>query len=157
MRGQCARLALILHLARDPAGRSAVDVAAVEGAVRLCEYFKATAALVHGRLLAGTNTRQERDARAVREWAKKAACVAGRNPPSFKWAEVRRDLHNRFENRDDDLRKVLAVLEGRGYLREVEQHRQGATGRNPKPAYLVNPLWLHGDAGEDSAKSVETA
>jgi hypothetical protein len=161
MEGQCARLALLLHQIRTAGGSPTdVDRAAVDGAVALCDYFKGTARRAHAHLLTANSSAQGRDAEAVVAWVRKAQCVAkcvaSGDAPSFKWREVRHDLHARFENRDDDLRKVLALLEGRGYLREVEQQRQGATGRNPKPSYLVNPRWLHGRAGETSARSVET-
>jgi hypothetical protein len=141
MEGQCARLALIHQLALKP-DAEAVDAPSVEAAVKLCNYFQNSARRVHARLLAAGSTEQERDTAAVLDWVAKAPCVRQSNPPTFTWSQVRRDLHNRFESRDDCLRTTLTLLEGRGYIREVEQVRNGTRGRNPKPAYLVNPHWL---------------
>jgi hypothetical protein len=57
-----------------------------------------------------------------------------------------------FEGRDDELVKALAVLEERGYVREVPRERQGATGRRPKPDYAVSPaVWWNNHRNHQNA------
>jgi hypothetical protein len=68
-----------------------------------------------------------------------------------------RDLFTATKSRfkkTDNLRKVLAVLEEHGYVREREQPPQGGPGRPPSPTYDVNPL-IHSQNPHNPQKEEE--
>jgi hypothetical protein len=147
MEGYCARFALVLHVCRQVAGETDshdVDEVSMRGAVRLANYFLNHASRVYPCLTSSTEEQVQRDARAILDWVSRNRTkietkTAGKPARAFTWRMVRRDLHVRFEGKDDDLNSALQHLEGRGYLQEVPQDRAGGTGRRPKPAYFVHP------------------
>jgi hypothetical protein len=157
LEGGCARLALVLHLCRWVAKETDsedIDEASAAGAVRLAEYFQGHARRVYACLTDAGGERLRKDAAAVLEWvqrnrAKIEPAAEGKPPLAFTWRMVRHDLHNRFGDREEDLRQALRSLEGRGYLREAPRERQGAVGRQPKPDYIVHPeTWCRNDQND---------
>jgi hypothetical protein len=167
MEGYCARLALLLYVCRLAAGETptqgvdeaCVDEACVKGAVRLADYFLAHARRVYPCLASAAGQRLREDAEAVLGWVRRNRTRIepedkDRHKPAqaFTWRMVRHDLHHRFEGREDDLRKALEDLEGRGYLREVPRDRAGPSGRKPKPDYFVHPsVWCTNDQNDQKA------
>jgi hypothetical protein len=145
LEGYAARFALIVYVGRTAAREThseQVDAESVRKAMALAQYFRAHAQRIYSVGVAGGNWQLERDARAVQEWILRSEAVRGGDPSSFRYSDLRHGLHNRFGHRDEDLLRVLRLLECRGYLYETVTPRHGPTGRNPKPTYLVNPLWL---------------
>jgi hypothetical protein len=151
LEGYCARLALVVHLCRHGAGEAAdldVDERSAAAGVDLARYFQSHARRVYPHLLSADAEKLYRDAEAILAWVgrhRDRIAPAGEGKPAnaFTWRMVRRDLYARFGDDDGGLRRALAALESRGYLREVPRDRAGDRGRHPKPDYLVSPLGYH--------------
>jgi hypothetical protein len=148
LEGYCARLALLTHLCRQAAGETAspgVDGHSAAAAVTLARYFQSHARRVYPHLLSADAEKLYRDAEAILAWVRRhpdriVPATDGKPANAFTWRMVRRDLYARFGDDDAGLRRALAALEARGYLREVPRDRAGDRGRFPKPDYLVSPL-----------------
>jgi hypothetical protein len=118
LKSHAARLALVLHyvwLVQTHQDEGDIDVASVERAVRLINYFKEHLRLVYGRL---RQTPEDRDLLELVGWIRKRG---GRCTP--------RDLANAKKvTPTDKAKKVLKELEERGYgrieLREAKNRKQ---------------------------------
>jgi hypothetical protein len=141
MEGYGARLALVLHVCHFTAGETTevdVDERSVRGATRLAEYFQAHARRVYDRLSPQPRSYNP-DGQAVLDWVhRRRGELASLNPPRFSWRQIRRDLHNRFTARPEDLRKALRELEEASCLRAMVAPQCGF-GRPPEPEYWVHP------------------
>jgi hypothetical protein len=135
LRGQCARLALILHLLRHVEGEVGcedVDAESMRRAVRLVGYFKSHGRKVHDE---GAADPRVNGARKVLTWLQKTG----------KSRFTRRDAHTALSGtfkKADQLDGPLSLLVEHHWLRPDPQADRPGPGRKPSPAYEVNPA-LH--------------
>lgn len=132
--GAVARIAGLLHLAEHlRTGWSApVSAETIQAALTIGRYLTEHALAAFG--LMGSDQLLD-DTQYVLGWIERTATER----------VTRRDLftalpRGRFP-RVDDLDPALALLEGYGYLRRIEQPKPKGAGRPPSPVYEVNPRW----------------
>jgi replicative DNA helicase len=142
--GNAARVALVLHLAaevqRDESGArqfGPVSRDAVADAVALArEYFIPHALAVFARM--GTSA-VVTNAQRLRDWIRR------HGKPDF----ARRDVHRgnqTWAESAGDLDEPLRVLEDRGFIRRLDDERDGRIGRPTGPRWSVHPSLVRRDA-----------
>ena len=133
--GHTARLAGLLHLAERAEGRTwqhPVEPETVERAREIGEFFLAHAIVAFD--VMGANP-VVADARALLPRLKDVEVASER--------EIHRTNRYRFLH-TDDLRPVLELLVGHGYIRRVPQKPTSGRGRPPSPRFEVHPLVTEG-------------
>jgi hypothetical protein len=150
-----ARLALLLQVCRQQPGQpepAAVDEAAVDGAVRLLDYFLSHAARVYSCLQPRTLTLAEQDIQRVVAWIRRHRDRiewTGRGTdkeqrkavPYFTWHEILSDLRKTFCPRPEALTRALQALKLRGWIQELPPVPKA--GRQCHPRFAVNPAVHH--------------
>lgn len=131
--GHVGRLAGLLHLAADvrTGCKTNVGVETVDDAIAIAGYLIEHALVSFDAM---QSSRVRLDAQAILVWAQ------GRDVPVFS----RRDAHRAHEHRVanvEELKEALALLEGNGFIRQVEQPKATPRRGHPfGPKYMVNPL-----------------
>jgi hypothetical protein len=147
LKGYCARLALVIHLARWASGEEVgqeVDEKSVLRAAKLVSYFKSHAEKVH-RHVAGFLGGMSDDAQAVVKWAQNRWEKGILENATFKTSSLKSDMRNRFKD-NSHMARVLDELCARKLIRPASPADNGKakTGRTPSPSFKVHTGLLKG-------------
>ena len=143
--GATARLIAVLHCAQhsEPLRRG-VDMTTVQTAIEIGRYLIPHAEAVLTIMAAGERQSDD-DAQYILRWMKR------HRQREFTKRDVHQHGKRRFP-RADDIEPALRELARRGYIRPKPQDG-GSRGRQPSPAYEVNPALFENSSGGISGNS----
>ena len=113
---------------------SPVDIADVEGAIKLVDFFKSHLLRVAHQVTGGIGSEESNE---ILEWINRNGLT------SFREADVGTDLR-RFRKKSKMLKDAIRFLIDAGAIRQSHESRASDTrGRKPTPAYEVRPGLFH--------------